>query len=135
MANRLFTAAGLVLAPVLGAQIYVPASSQPNLGELNSRSNYPLMRSDSKVQLVIAQSELGAPATLTQLALRYDGPSFGAGGGTLGQVDIYLGAAAAPPDQSSAVFAANVQGSLTLVGSYASRSFPADTSPNPPDWG
>src|SRR5688500_14231554 len=74
-------ASALALAALYGArsgpaQILVPAQSAPlKVGELNSRSNYPLMRAASRSQFVIAQSEIGAPATLTQLALRYDGPT------------------------------------------------------------
>jgi hypothetical protein len=136
MQNRALAAAlPLLIAAGAGAQIYVPASSQPNLGELNSRSNYPLMRASSRAQVVLAQGEIGSPTTLTQLALRYDGPSYGVSGGTMGQIDLYLGPASKPPDQSSALFDANLQGSPTLVGSYSSRAFPADTSPNPSVWG
>jgi len=122
------------VSPAL-AQLHVPAQSSPQLAELNSRSNYPLMRANSRCQFVISQSELGAPGSLTKLALRYDGPSFGAAGGTVAQLDVYLGAASVAPEQSSAIFAGNVQGSLTNVASFANLTFGADTSPNPSPFG
>ena len=116
-------AAILTLAGASQAQIYVPALSTPLINELNSRSNYPLMRAASRCQFVVSQSELGAPATLTKLAFRYDGGTFGATGGTLANLDVYLGAAATTPGASSATFATNVQGSLTQVAAITNRVF------------
>jgi hypothetical protein len=127
---------GLLLAGALSAQIYVPATSVPQTGELNSRTNYPLMRLASRSQFVIANRELGvASAQLTQIALRYDGPSFDSAGGTLGDVQILLAPASGEPSASTPDFAGNVQGQLVQVAQRTNHVFPADDDVNWSKWG
>lgn len=119
------------------AQVFIPAPSQPQLSELNSRLNYPLMRASSRMQLVVAPSEIGsAGASLFgKLSLRFDGPTLGAQGGTIASVEVRMAPAAVEPAASTGVFAANMRGAPTRVFLATNWSFPADTSPNPEEFG
>ena len=76
-------AACLLAASVPAQSLFVPAGSAKDQAESNGFSNYPLMRERGVWQNLIAQSEIGAAATLTKISFRYDGPSFGKVGGTV----------------------------------------------------
>jgi hypothetical protein len=131
---RLFATICVVAAAP--AQTFIPAGSARDPVELNSRANYPLMRGGSRAQFVIAAAEIQSPArNLTRLELRYDGPSFGTGGGTLAAFELHLANGAVDPGRSSGYFAGNHSGPLTRVATVLNLAFPADTSPNPSDWG
>jgi hypothetical protein len=127
-----------LLAGAARAQIHVPALSLTNRLELNTRSNFPLMRTESRMQFIVSRTELGgaASASLAKLTLRYDGPSVGAGGGSIANLDIFLGNTGVAPNDSSACFDANYSGSLTQVAALTNVTFGADGSPNGPEpWG
>ena len=123
-------------AAAVAAQAFVPAPSQPQLSELNSRLNYPLMRAASRMQLVLAPGELGSGAStlFSRLAFRYDGPSLGTNGGTIATLEVRMAPAAVTPAASSGAFAANLAAPATRVLQTA-WSFPADASPNPEEFG
>ena len=70
---------GLAASPCW-SQFYVPAQSDRDQFEANDRTNYPLMRAESRSQYILSPSEVGPPATLTQLALRFNGPTYSAAG-------------------------------------------------------
>jgi hypothetical protein len=118
------------------AQVFVPAKSALDPAELNSRTNYPLMRAQSRSQYVVDASEIGTgPTSLTKLALPYDGPAFGAAGGTLASLDVYLANSTVTAGTSSAYFDANYTGTLTRVAALTNHVFGADASVLPSPWG
>ena len=128
-------AASLAMAPLASAQVYVPAASAADPLEANTRISYPLMRAASRSQYVIAASEVGPATTLHKLLLRYDGNGFGAAGGTIANLDIYLANSTVTPSQSSSQFATNYPGDPTLVLSLTNFTFGADDSINHVPWG
>ena len=118
------------------AQILVPAQSALDPVQSNSRTNYPLMRTASRSQYVVGANEIGTGAvTLNKLALRYDGPSIGAAGGTLGTLEIWVSNSTVVPGQSSPVFAQNHGGTPTRVVQAVNHAFPVDDNANPTDFG
>ncbi len=126
--------AGATLAPCAASQIFVPARSAPNQVELNSRLNLP-MRANFRSQTVLDATELPGPTTLTSIALRYDGPSYGTAGGTLASFEVFLAPAATSPGASSAQFNLNHVGALTRVVNAINLNFAADQSVDPSAWG
>ncbi|MCC6671865.1 MAG: hypothetical protein IT458_12455 [Planctomycetes bacterium] len=125
-----------LLAPDPRAQIFVPARTGAVHTELNSRTNYPLMRSSSRSQFVIGAAEIGTGAAMwNRLELRFDGPTLGTAGGTVQDLRVFLAAAATEPASSSQVFAANVQGAPTLVFQAANHAFGPDGNVNPDPFG
>ena len=123
-----------LLAPAAAAQIFVPARSVRDPAELNARINL-LMRSDFRAQSVLDASEMPGPASLTQVALRYDGPSYSTAGGTLASFEVWLAPAAVAANASTAIFAANHAGALTRVVAATNVNFPADSLVDPGPWG
>lgn len=125
-----------LVAPTALAQVFLPAGSNRDTIELNARSNYPLMRTESRAQFLLAASEIGTGArNFTRLELRYDGPSLGAAGGVIGSFEILLANTNVTPAQSSGQFAANLSVPPTRVVSVQNHVFGADASPNPSPWG
>lgn len=123
-----------LLAPAAAAQTFVPARSVRDQAELNARINL-LMRADFRAQSVLDASEMPGPASLTQLSLRYDGPSYSPTGGTLASFEVWLAPAAVAANASSSHFAANHSGALTRVVLATNLNFPADTLVDPSPWG
>jgi hypothetical protein len=138
MRNRTWTSAaavGLLAASGLAQSLFVPAGSIRDPAEANSFSNYPLMRERGVWQTLIAQSEIGAAsATLSKIAFRYDGPSFGKKGGVLQSFEIWMGPGVTP-EKSSPIFASNWSAPPTRVVAVQNLAFAADTSVNPEPWG
>lgn len=125
---------GLAASPCW-SQFYVPAQSDRDQFEANDRTNYPLMRAESRSQYILSPSEVGPPATLTQLALRFNGPTYSAAGGTIANLDVYLSNNGVAPGLSSGGFDSNYTGTLTKVFSAQNLTFGADNSTNPGPWG
>jgi len=125
---------GLAASPCW-SQFYVPAQSNRDQFEANDRTNYPLMRAESRSQFILSPAEVGPPTTLTQLQLRYNGPSLSTGGGTIANLDIYLSNNGVSPGQSTGVFDSNYTGTLTRVFSAQNHTFGVDSSSNPGTWG
>ncbi len=126
--------AGALLAPAGVAQIFVPARSVRDQGEMNARTNL-LMRAAFRSQSVLDATEMPGPASLTQVSLRYDGPSWSSAGGTLASFEILLAPAATTPNLSVPQFAANHSGALTRVALVTNLNFPADSMVDPSPWG
>jgi hypothetical protein len=125
-------------AASLSAQTYLelPATANP-ASELPQYSLVPLMQPNARVQMFYDAAEVGSvPLTLTELALRYDGPvpQVGAPGPfTITRLRIRVGTTAIA--MPGADFAANLTQPLALAFDAGWSYLPDNGSSAPHPWG